>query len=225
MKQLDSRSSNWLIAGFIIWIITVPLLTGISDSPAKTMGIIVIWLLFPLLYGFMNRDWRSIGFTKENIWKPVQGVIIATIVYSVIRNLLITFVPGSIPYTAASAIQVAELLKQGQFGNITGSFSQLFPLMLFMTFLAAISNELFYRGFLFTRLRHLSDWRLAAVMSALMFGIYHYFNAGISGFIMGVIVSLVSGVLMQKYNNIIAPALFHFLQYILTIMVFYYFVI
>jgi len=222
---LDSRSSNWLIAGFIIWIITVPLLTGISESPAKTMGIIVIWLLFPLLYGFMSRDWRGIGFAKENIWKPVQGMLIATIVYSVVRNLLIVFIPVSIPYTAASAIQVAELLKQGQFGNITGSFSQLFPLMLFMTFIAAFSNELFYRGFLFTRLRQLIDWKLAAVISALLFGIYHYFNAGISGFVMGVIVSLVSGALMQRYNNIIAPALFHFLQYISTIMVFYYFVI
>ncbi|MFA6097635.1 MAG: CPBP family intramembrane glutamic endopeptidase [Candidatus Paceibacterota bacterium] len=102
---------------------------------------------------------------------------------------------------------------------------KLFPIMLFMTFFAAISNELFYRGFVFTRLKRFMDWKRAAAISALMFGIYHFLNAGFSGFFMGVIVSIVSAWLMQKYNNIIAPALFHFLQYIITILVFYYLVI
>jgi len=222
---MDRNSRIWLILGIIIWLTTVPLLTGISESPVKTLGIIFIWLLFPLVYCFINKDWNGIGITKVNALKSVQGMLIVAIVYSVARNLLIVLVPGTIPYIAASAIQVAGLLKQGQFGNITGSFSQLFPLMLLMTFLAAASNELFYRGFLFTRLKQFMDWKLASLMAALLFGIYHYFNAGISGFIMGMVVSLISGGLMQKYNNIIAPALFHFLQYIITIMVFYYFVI
>lgn len=222
---MDSRSVNWLIAGFIIWIITVPVFTGISESPAKSLGIIIFWLFFPLAYGFMKRDWKGIGLSKDNILKPVQGMLAAAIIYSLVRNLLIVYVPASIPYAAASAVQVAGLLKQGQFGNITGPFPQLLMLMLFMTFLAAVSNELFYRGFLFTRLRQRMDWKPAALASALLFGIYHYFNAGMSGFVMGVAVSMVSGALMQKYNNIIAPALFHFLQYIATILVFYYIVL
>ncbi len=222
---MHNRPINWLVFGLIIWIITVPMLTRISESPAKSMAIIVIWLLFPLMYGYVSRDWKGIGLIKDDIEKPVKYMLIVAIIYSLVRNLLIVFVPGSIPYIAASAIQVAELLKQGHFGNITGTFLQLVPLMLFMTFLAAFSNELFYRGFLFTGFRQLMDWKLAAAVSALLFGVYHYFNAGVSGFMMGVIVSAVSGALMQKYNNIIAPALFHFLQYIVTILVFYYVVI
>lgn len=222
---MDRSSSNWLIAGLIIWVITVPVFTGIAESPAKSLGIIIIWLLFPLVYGFIKRDWSGIGLSKDNILKPVQGMLIAAVVYSLVRNFLVVYVPGSIPYVAASAVQVAGLLEQGQFGNITGTFQQLLPLMLFMTFLAAVSNELFYRGFLFTRLRQLMDWKLAALTSALLFGVYHYFNAGAGGFIMGVAVSIVSGALMQRYNNIIAPALFHFIQYIATIMVFYYWVL
>lgn len=220
-----TKFTKWLVVGLIVWFLTVPLLSGVVESPAKSLAIILTWLGFPLLYSLISKDFKGVGLTKENLKKAILGMLVVVILYSLIRNLLIVFVPDSIPYIAASAIQVAELLKQGQFGNITGSFFKLFPLMLFITFLAAVSNELFYRGFLFTRFKQYMNWKIAVLISALLFGLYHYFNAGISGFLMGVIVSIISGVLMQKYNNIIAPALFHFLQYIVTILVFYYFVI
>jgi len=219
------KSKLWIILGIVVWILTVPLLAGVVESPVKTLGIILVWLLFPLVYVFVNKDMKGIGLTKTDIWKAISGMLVVTIVYSLIRNFLIIFVPDSIPYIAASAVQVAKLLKQGYYGNITGSFPQIFSLMLFITFLASVSNELFYRGFLFTRLKQFMNWKSAIMISALLFGVYHYFNAGISGFLMGVVVSIVSGTLMQKYNNIIAPALFHFLQYIFTILVFYYFVL
>ncbi len=223
----DSKSIKWLIGGLAVWVLTVPLLSGVTESPAKAFGIILAWLLFPLLYvySFLNKDFKSIGLTKENLKKAIIGMLVITIVYSVIRNLIIVFVPFSIQYIVASALPMAELLKQGYFGSISGPFSKLFPIMFFITFLAAVSNELFYRGFFFTRLKQFVDWKIAVLISALLFGIYHYFNVGLSGFIMGVVVSVVSGWLMQRYNNVVAPALFHFLQYIAAILVFYYFVI
>lgn len=217
--------NKWLAMGLIVWILTVPLLSGVTESPAKAFGIILAWLLFPLAYAFMNKDFEGIGLTKKNIKKAVAGMLAVSIAYSIIRTLLIVYYPASIQYIAASALTVAELLKQGYFGSIAGPFSKLFPIMFIITFLAAISNELFYRGFVFTRLRQFMGWKFAATISALLFGAYHYLNVGLSGFIMGVVVSLVSAWLMQRYNNIIAPALFHFLQYIATILVFYYFVI
>lgn len=225
MDNIEKNSPIWLGSGLVVWILTVPLLSGVTESPAKALGIIIVWLLFPLAYALWNNDFAGIGITKENFKKAIIGMIAASLVYSVIRNLLIVYFPSSIKYIAASALQVAELLKQGYFGNIEGSFSKLFPLMLFMTFLAAVSNELFYRGFIFTRLKLFMGWKSAAAISALLFGIYHFLNAGFSGFFMGVTVSIISAWLMQKYNNIIAPALFHFLQYIITILVFYYLII
>jgi membrane protease YdiL (CAAX protease family) len=223
MKQA-AKPITWLITGLIVWILTVPLLSGVIESPAKSLTIIFIWLLFPFLYGFREKDYRGIGLTRDNLKKAMLGMLIVTILYSLIRNSLIIFLPTSIQYIGASAIKVAELLKQGRFGNVAGSFSQLFPLMFFMAFLAALSNELFYRGFLFTRIKQFVSPPFAILISALLFGAYHYFNAGISGLVMGVVVSIISGALMQKYNNVVAPALFHFLQYIITILVFYHFV-
>lgn len=225
MKEKNENSGTWLIAGLIVWILTVPLLSGVTESPAKAFGIIQTWLLFPLAYAFLNKDFKGIGVTKEKIRNAIWGMLFVSTVYSVIRNFLIVYVPSIIKYIAASALTVAELLKQGYFGSIAGEFSTLFPIMFFITFLAAISNELFYRGFLFTRLKQFVDWKIAVLISALLFGVYHYLNFGLSGFIMGVVVSIVSGWLMQRYNNVAAPALFHFLQYIATILVFYYFVL
>ncbi|NJD75609.1 MAG: CPBP family intramembrane metalloprotease [Candidatus Methanoperedens sp.] len=224
-RDKNTNSIKWLIAGLLVWIATVPLLSGISESPVKAFGIILAWLALPVIYAVKNNDFEGIGITSKNLKNALAGMLAVSILYSVIRNLLIVFVPSSINFLAASALTVAELLKQGYFGNIAGPFSKLFPIMFFLTFLAAVSNELFYRGFLFTHLRQFVDWRLAIIISALMFGAYHYLNVGVSGFIMGIVVSIVSGWLMQKYNNIVAPALFHFIQYILTILVFYYLVI
>ncbi|MDP3104381.1 MAG: type II CAAX endopeptidase family protein [Candidatus Methanoperedens sp.] len=222
---MDIKSKIWLGLWAFVWILTVPLLSGVTESPAKAFGIILAWLLFPLAYAFINKDFEGIGLTRNNVKSALTGMLAVSVAYSVIRNILIVYYPVSIQYIAASAITVAELLKQGYFGSIAGPFSKLFPIMFVITFLAAISNELFYRGFVFTRLKKFMDWKLAATISALLFGAYHYLNVGLSGFIMGVVVSLVSGWLMQRYNNIIAPALFHFLQYIITILVFYYFVL
>lgn len=224
MTEIVKRDRN---SGFILpaviknqWALDVG-----RGCPGKAFGIIVAWLLFPLGYAFLNKDFKGIGVTKEKIRNAIWGMLVVSTVYSVIRNLMIVFVPSSIEYIAASALTVAELLKQGYFGSIAGEFSQLFPIMFFITFLAAISNELFYRGFLFTRLKQFVDWKIAVLISALLFGVYHYLNVGLSGFIMGVVVSVVSGWLMQRYNNVAAPALFHFLQYIATILVFYFFII
>lgn len=225
MSSAAKNLKIWLGAGLIVWILTVPLLSGVTESPAKALGIIIVWLLFPLAYAFKNNDFTGIGITRENFKKAIIGMFAVSLSYSIIRNLLIIYFPSSIKYIAASALPVAELLKQGYFGNIEGSFSKLFPIMLFMTFLAAVSNELFYRGFIFTRLKRFMSWKSAAIISALLFSIYHFLNAGFSGFLMGMLVSIISAWLMQKYNNIIAPALFHFLQYIITILVFYYFII
>lgn len=225
MEEKNANSKMWLILGLLVWLATVPLLSGGAESPAKAFGIILVWLLFPLAYAIKNKDYEGIGLTKKNLKDALAGMLIVSAVYSVIRNLLIVYYPTSIKYIAASALTVAELLKQGYFGSIAGPFSKLFPIMLVITFLAAVSNELFYRGFVFTRLKQFVDWKVAATISALLFGVYHYLNVGLSGFIMGVVVSLVSAWLMQKYNNVVAPALFHFLQYLITILVFYYFVL
>lgn len=224
MKQ-KTKQLIWLFSGLFIWFFTVPLLSGFAESPLKAFGIILAWLLFPLIYIFLTKDFKGVGLTKENFIKAIIGMLVVVIAYSMIRNFLIVFFPFSIQYIAASALTVAELLKQGYFGNISGPFTKLFPIMFFITFLAAISNELFYRGFLFNRLKQFMSWKTAVLVSALLFGIYHYLNVGFSGFIMGFIVSIISGLLMQKYKNIIAPALFHFIQYIITILVFYYYVL
>jgi len=195
------------------------------ESPAAALGVTLVWLLFPLLYAFVARDREEIGLTGKNLRRVLAEMLLVTAVYSLIRVGLILFVPDSVDYIAASAIQVAGLLKDGQFGTLAGPPALLFPLMFVLTFLAAAGNEMFYRGFLFTRIRQRTHWLVALLASAALFGFYHYFNSGLSGAIMGVVVSLVSGWLMQHRDNIVAPVLFHYLQYQAAILVFYFIVL
>ena len=226
MQNLTNRSSViWLILGLAVWVVTVPLLSGVMESPAAALGVTLVWLLFPLLYAFVARDGQGIGLTRKNVRRAIVETLLVTAVYSLIRVGLILFVPDSVDYIAASAIQVAGLLKAGQFGSLAGPPALLFPLMFVLTFLAAAGNELFYRGFLFTRIRQRAHWLVALLASAALFGFYHYFNSGLSGAIMGVVVSLVSGWLMQRRDNIVGPLLFHYLQYQAAILVFYFIVL
>ena len=221
----DKKSAVWLLIGLAVWVVTVPFLSGVMESPAAALGVTLVWLLFPLLYAFVARDGQGIGLTRKKVGRAVAEMLLVTTVYSLIRIGLIVFVPASVDYIAASAIQVARLLKDGQFGSLAGPPALLFPLMFVLTFLAAAGNELFYRGFLFTRMRQHTHWLVALLASAALFGFYHYFNSGLSGAIMGVVVSLVSGWLMQRRNNVVAPVLFHYLQYQAAILVFYFIVL
>jgi len=224
-ERMAGNKKIWLITGLVIWVVTVFTLTRIFENPVVALSITIVWILFPLLYAIIARDKAGIGLTRTNLGRVVAETLLVTLIYSLIRNGLIIFVPASVDYIAASAIQVADLLNQGQFGNLAGPPEQLFPLMLFFTFLAAVGNEFFYRGFLFTRIKQHTHWLVASFGAAVLFGVYHYFNSGLSGAIMGVLVSLVSGWLMHRYNNIVAPVLFHYLQYIASILVFYFIVL
>ncbi|MBU0703300.1 MAG: CPBP family intramembrane metalloprotease, partial [Chloroflexi bacterium] len=177
MQNLDRKNVMWLILGLAVWVVTVPLLSGVMESPAIALGVMLVWLLFPLLYTFVARDKEGIGLTRKNMRRAVAEMLLVTAVYSLIRIGLILFVPASVDYIAASAIQVAGLLKAGQFGSLAGPPTLLFPLMFILTFLAAAGNELFYRGFLFTRIRQRTHWLVALLASAALFGFYHYFNS------------------------------------------------
>lgn len=226
MEEQNKNPAGWLIFGLIIWAVPIFLrIAGVNATPAVTFAVSLVWMTIPFIYGYLSKDWKGVGFTKDRVGEAIKVTLIVTAIYSIVRNLLIVFMPGTIPYIAASALPVAESFKQGQFGNTTIPGSMIFPAMFLITFVGAVAVEIFYRGFLFTRLRQFIDWRSAVVVSAVLFGLFHYFNVGLTGFIMGVVVSLIAGWLMQKYNNVLAPVLFHFLQYLITILVFYYFVL
>ncbi len=85
------------------------------------------------------------------------------------------------------------------------------PLLLFMVpVLSALSEELFFRGFI---QMHLASWRgqaLAIPVSALLFGVAHLAYRHpvqvFAPFAFGVVL----GVLMMRYRNVMAPMAAHF---------------
>lgn len=225
-KNNDKKiTKKWLVYAVVYWsIIAIGMgfaktsglaQVGVKDAPLSSIMLFTSsYIVFPLLYGWKTKNFKGMGFTGENLRLAVLVTLFVTFIYSMIRGFLILYVPGSNEYVAATAIQTAGVLRE----NFLGAF----PRALFVGFLSTVSVELFYRGFWFTQLRKYTHWINALLVSGLLFAMVHYFAAGLSGAIMAMVVSVVAGSLMQKYNNIVAPALFHLLQYLATIVVYLY---
>lgn len=83
------------------------------------------------------------------------------------------------------------------------------PLWLELTVLLAASpflEEIFFRGILFQRLKELMSVKAAAVVSALVFGLYHgTLTQGIYGFFMGLALAWA----MERTQTVKAPVMVH----------------
>lgn len=88
-----------------------------------------------------------------------------------------------------------------------------------IVFLAPICEEIFFRGIIFTKLRYILPNSLAILIQALIFGAFH---GGLSGDIVRVSLSTVSGIifaLLYNYtNNLTSSILFHSCSNILVII-------
>ena len=85
--------------------------------------------------------------------------------------------------------------------------------------IAPIVEELIFRGLVFSKIRRISNVKIAAVLSALLFGIYHgnWIQAPYA-FLMG----LAAAYVYEKYKNILAPILLHASANLFSALILYY---
>lgn len=97
----------------------------------------------------------------------------------------------------------SESYEQAEEALYSGSmFVQILSIVIF----APIVEELIFRGVVYNRIKRMSNKIAAAIISAVMFGVYHgNFVQGVYAFIIGLI--LVYS--YEKYKSIAAPVLFH----------------
>lgn len=219
------KDAKWLAYGAIFWLALVSGMAfgkmagvsgGVQNSSPVLIGLVIaLYILFPLAYARATNGFGDIGLRFANLKIPLSATVLVTLIYSAIRSFMILYVPGSSRYVAATAIQTAGILKQD---------TSALPIVLVFSFVGPLATELFYRGFIFTALRKHTHWVNALLVSALMFSVAHWFAVGLTGFVMALAVSIVAGWLMQKYNTIAAPVLFHFLQYVVAILLYWLYV-
>lgn len=222
LDSTDRRTVVWLCVGGAAWLLTGPVLAALATNSTAAFTATTVWLLVPLAYAAIARDAHGIGVTLEHLRPALLDAIVLTALYSVVRLGVVALVPALATQVAGGPLAVAEALRTVELGTWRAPRASTVALTFAAALVAAVGVELFYRGFLFTRIQRSTHWIVALLASALLFGGYQYFASGPIAAASGVALSLAAGWLMARYGNVLAPVLFHYLQYVATVLAFYF---
>ncbi len=222
LDAFDRRTAGWLLVGLGVWALTAPVLSAVAGRSLAALATTVLWIIVPLVYAVVARDAPGVGLTLGNVRPALLDTLVLTAFYCVLRLGVIALAPAVAKDVAGGPLEVAEALRTVEFGTWRGPRPMTFVLTFAVALATALAVELFYRGFLFTRIQRATHWIVAVLASALLFGGYHYFAGGPVPAASAVALSLVSGWLMARHGTLIAPILFHYLQYVAAVLVFYF---
>ncbi len=173
---------------------------------------------FISLLGFWASGWQwsFYGIGKPN-WKKTipQAILISILIFLFVDVLIQPFIEKAFGQIDLSGF---DWLK----GNIAG----LLTYLAIAWTLAAIGEELVFRGFVQKRLALVlkesqNGWLLAAIVSSIIFGIAHTYQ-GSSGIIStGLIGFILALVFMKNKSNLVLPMLIHGFYDTLGLMLLY----
>jgi len=199
-----------------IWIIIYPviihymalsvcaLLTADTGVLATALAGFITLPIFVILF---YKDKKELHFSlkSDNIkLYDMLLVIVAGIAACLGFNFLIALIQLNMPSNDYDAI--AEIIFS----------SHLLFQLIGVGIIAPITEEFIFRGLIFNRLKRFIKPTPAIVVSALIFGIYHWnLTQGIYAFILGLILAF----LYEKYDMILVPVLFHITANITSLIV------
>lgn len=228
------RRSRWLIIGLPLWVlagfvVANLVLVGVLIAlqalkvPVDSMNPTVLtMLLAAVVYVFsltivVGLPWvvmkrrttrREMGIDAAPKWSIILLTPLAFVVYSVVSALLIymasRFVAG---FNAGQAQSIG-------FSDLTQGY-QLLLAFITLVILAPVAEEALFRGYLFGKLRRLSPFWVATLMTGVVFAVLHLpgdgalqWNVAIDVFALSVILSA----LREKTGSIWAGVLLHMLK-------------
>lgn len=211
MKTLN-KDINWLIFGILIVVVNI---IYTVRSPVTWL----LWLCAVLAYIILTKHTTNIGVTKVGFKEAFIASFVIAVVYGILRALILIYVSGSEYIFGAGLTETVEAMKIGRFpiGDISGTALKIFLVMLVTSAFTVVMWESFFRGFLFNKMKLYIHWAIAIVIIAILSGLPH--SESFSGFSHSIILGLIAGLLMQKYNNVIAPIMFHFLHFQVALVI------
>ena len=174
------------------------LLTGIADA----VVVPVAWLFLRADEKKRKAGRREICSLKRNKMGIVQILLIALLAIGIAQA--VNFLIALIPYEDAVYEETSE-----QMFYQTGLIMQLAVIGV----IGPISEELIFRGLVFRRIRDYGGFLPAALISGLVFGVYHgNITQGIFATIMGILFAMI----YEHYGTIWAPIAAHIANNILA---------
>lgn len=191
------------LAGVLIFF----LLSILSRKNGDLFGLVVIFGIgLPLCWGFLFRDWVSLGFTKENLSRSLMWGLIAGVISSLLGTLVIN--DFSMP---------DQLGKQLLVG---------IPLWILII---SPFQEFFFRGWLQSSLSTRLGKHWGLLISNLAFTAWHYLSPIVdlaefplrswTGLISTFLAGLIYGYAFQRSQSIIAPWLGHAVSGIIFLII------
>lgn len=175
----------------------------------------LIWILLRL----NGEPWSSIGFKRpENVWRAVIVGVLA----GVVMELFAVFVT-----TPLISRFFGVEPDYSEFKEIRGNVTMLFLFLGLSWTVAAVGEEICFRGFLMKRLAQVFGesrvaWIVSLLLSSVLFGWGHT-EQGISGWIQEGLSGLLLGILFLLGNrNLIMPIVAHGISNTLAFILIYY---
>lgn len=199
MTTLRDKSGLLEVTIFVVFALTTKAL-ALQWTP-KYAGPVTLLLTLALLTGYLHRQgktWKHYGL------KPLTGLKAKLLVLpqAILVSICFAISVGSV-IALANAFEISALLQvsegvESRFGGVRGNLPNFIMWLGIIWVSAAFGEEMFFRGYLVTRLQEvLPSTRLATVMAvlipALIFGYGHYDYQGIRGLVMTGMIGIAFG--------------------------------
>ncbi len=160
-----------------------------------------------------QKKWTIQGDSEPQTVKRLMVWTLIALVVTMLAGIIAQTLVATFIGAPGASIQAIDARYQGRFDNVEGNL----PVYLFWLALAWIiggfTEEILFRGILFTRLEALFAGLPAAAMAAILFqavlfGQQHYYYQGLAGWIATGAIGVASGVLYLKFNRNLWPLIF-----------------
>ena len=196
-------SDTWLGLGILILLIAAFLALSIYLDLVKTSSYLLLivpefLMLVPIVIIFLWRkvSWKALGFSKFKRGDLALGIGLLLVVYffSIINNVVMM---------SLGVITQAE--------NIFAVLDEIDSLPIFVLtsmFIAPTFEEIFFRGFLFKGFRQKYGWKIALVVSSIIFSLFH---GQIATLIPTFLLGSLFAYLYQRTESIFPGMILHFI--------------
>lgn len=169
---------------------------------ATQLMIMLLMLLTVLIFMFAVGGFRDLRIGDQTV--PIALVIvisllsgIAFVYLQVPLNYLFTFLPGG-----------PESMEMHPGVKSTVIPMWVYPMLIGRVLMVPVFEELFFRGFILKRMIAAHNWKIALLVSALLFGLLHL--PDVTQSLTALFGGLIAGGLYLGTGRILAPILFHF---------------
>ncbi len=161
-EERRSALDPWVLAGLTFAVCVSPFIGGI-----RGLGTMLVWLILPLAWGYRRRGWRQLGLqTGASAGRWAAAVAVSAVAGIAVAGLFLW---------AGSAYPVL-LEFIGVIPALHGEMVLSIPFFIAMIPVAHVVHELFYRGFLQSRLTaELGSAPAAILFGALLYAWTHVF--------------------------------------------------